>query len=337
MLQGCGGVTGGWGRPRTLAAGYQTSGDNHRYQRYDPVSVSSSLISRPRDRVAAPDRRYAAVARALAGDIREGAMADAAHLPSERALVQRFRVSRVTIRRALRELEADGLVQAAPGRGWLIRGGRLEEPENELLAFSAAAASRGLRATADVIVARSREATFEEAEALAVAPGSPVFRARAVCDGSTAFPVAIDWCLVPESRIDIASARTGDRRRSTLRSRRGRRAGAGDYVVRADASDVREARRLDLAVGRPCCGPRRSPSTRAAHPSQLCRMAYRGDRYRFRASLGRRPDQARRRASGPTAPRSMASTWATRRAWRPGRRSARRGRRGRTQGRLRGR
>jgi len=268
MLQGCGGVTGGWGRPRTLAAGYQTSGDNHRYQRYDPVSVSSSLISRPRDRVAAPDRRYAAVARALAGDIREGAMADAAHLPSERALVQRFRVSRVTIRRALRELEADGLVQAAPGRGWLIRGGRLEEPENELLAFSAAAASRGLRATADVIVARSREATFEEAEALAVAPGSPVFRARAVCDGSTAFPSP---SMVPRARESDRHRERQDWRSASLYVAlrgRGRRAGAGDYVVRADASDVREARRLDLAVGAPVCGPRgHLRRERPTHPS----------------------------------------------------------------------
>src|SRR5450756_1580878 len=62
------------------------------------------------------DRRFAVVARAIADEIRAGALGDAGYLPSERALVTRFGVSRVTVRRALRELEADGLFVSAAGR-----------------------------------------------------------------------------------------------------------------------------------------------------------------------------------------------------------------------------
>ena len=244
--------------------------------------------SPPPDARPAPGRRYAAVARSLAGEIRGGALADAAHLPSERALVERFGVSRVTVRRALRELEAEGLVLAAPGRGWLVRGGRLEEPETELMPFSAAAAARGLRPTSQVLAARSRAATFEEAEALAVAPGSAVFELERVrlLDG---LPVAIDWCLLP-------GGRGGDVERSDWRSASlyqaltaaGSAPVRADYVVRADGADAREARYLDLVAGAPVLRADQVTSDAEGRPIQLCRIAYRGDRYRFRASLGRR-------------------------------------------------
>lgn len=254
------------------------------------IQQTVSTIPSPRsgDRPAS-GRRYAAVARALEGEIRGGALADAAHLPSERVLVERFRVSRVTVRRALRELEADGLVLAAPGRGWLVRGGRLEEPENELMPFSAAAAARGLRPTSRVLVARSREATFEEAEALAVVPGSTVFELERVrlLDG---LPVAIDWCLIPGGRG--GDMERPDWRSASLYEALGAAGGApmrADYVVRADGADAREAHHLDLVAGAPVLRADQVSFDAAGRPVQLCRIAYRGDRYRFRASLGRRP------------------------------------------------
>jgi GntR family transcriptional regulator len=203
--------------------------------------------------------------------------------------VERFRVSRVTVRRALRELEEEGLVLAAPGRGWLVREGRLEEPETELLPFSAAASARGLRATSEVLVARSREASFEEAEALAVAPGSTVFELERVrlLDG---LPVAIDWCL-------LGGGGGGDLERRDWRSASlyealaaaGSAPVRADYVVRADGADAREARHLDLAAGAPVLRADQASFDASGRPVQLCRIAYRGDRYRFRASLGRRP------------------------------------------------
>jgi len=250
--------------------------------------VSRPASARTHEPPATRDRRYTVVARALAADIRGGLLGDAAHLPSERTLVERFHVSRVTVRRALRELESAGLVIAAPARGWLVRGDRLEEPENELLPFSSAAAARGLQPTSRVVVARSREAAFEEAEALAIAPGAPVFELERVrlLDG---LPVAIDWCLIPGVRG--AGLEQLDWRSASLYAALaagGSSPTRADYVVWADGADAREASRLDLAVGAPVLRAEQVTFDAAGHPVQLCRIAYRGDRYRFRASLGRR-------------------------------------------------
>ncbi|WP_339131512.1 winged helix-turn-helix domain-containing protein [Streptomyces sp. f51] len=45
---------------------------------------------------------------------------DAAKLPSEAALMRSYGVSRNTIRRALKVLEAEGVVESAPGIGWRV-------------------------------------------------------------------------------------------------------------------------------------------------------------------------------------------------------------------------
>ncbi|MEM6409513.1 MAG: FCD domain-containing protein [Pseudomonadota bacterium] len=62
-----------------------------------------------------PARRAADhVVHCVEADIRKGHLADGATLPSERALVARFNVSRTVIREAMRILSARGLVETRP-------------------------------------------------------------------------------------------------------------------------------------------------------------------------------------------------------------------------------
>ena len=71
---------------------------------------------------ASPRGTYLVIAEALRNEIEEGEGIDA--LPSEADLMRSHGVGRNTIRRALKILEADGLVESAPGIGWRVaRGG----------------------------------------------------------------------------------------------------------------------------------------------------------------------------------------------------------------------
>ncbi|MFE1987524.1 GntR family transcriptional regulator [Streptomyces mirabilis] len=71
---------------------------------------------------ASPRGTYLQVSDSLRQQIESGDTGDA--LPSEAALMRSHGVSRNTIRRALKALEADGLVESAPGIGWRVaRGG----------------------------------------------------------------------------------------------------------------------------------------------------------------------------------------------------------------------
>ncbi|MFF6992199.1 GntR family transcriptional regulator [Streptomyces sp. NPDC010273] len=67
---------------------------------------------------ASPRGTYLVIAEALRNEIQAEPGSDT--LPSEADLMDSHSVSRNTIRRALKVLEADGVVESAPGIGWRV-------------------------------------------------------------------------------------------------------------------------------------------------------------------------------------------------------------------------
>src|SRR5579864_6244540 len=65
--------------------------------------------------------KYLQVYSALKRDITAGRWAAGARLPSEAELVQTFGVSRITVTRAVRDLQAAGLVERVAGSGTFIK------------------------------------------------------------------------------------------------------------------------------------------------------------------------------------------------------------------------
>ncbi|MFE8911124.1 FadR/GntR family transcriptional regulator [Streptomyces globisporus] len=89
-------------------------------------SVPSSSASGPArpGPVADPARRgllTERIARELEHDIRSGEIAVGTKLPSERELAAQFGASRNVVREVLRRLEAQHLIEVAPGRGSFVR------------------------------------------------------------------------------------------------------------------------------------------------------------------------------------------------------------------------
>lgn len=208
-------------------------------------------------------------------------------LPSERALAEHFGVSRVTLRRAMQELERDGVLER-DGRGWTVAGPRIGEPPNELMSFSEMAAARGLRPAARVLGARFRPATLDESDVLGIAPGAVVFelaRVRSMDD----VPILFDRSLIPRSLVpgiegtDFGSASLYE----TLENRYGLRPARARFSVEAVPADDADAQALEVEVGQPllrCLQVTEDPNGRVI---ESCEMRYRGDRYRFRATLVR--------------------------------------------------
>jgi len=73
-----------------------------------------------RARAAPPRPRYLSIARELRGAIAAGRYALGAQLPTEHALCRRLKVSRHTIREAIRVLAAEGLVRRRPRAGTVV-------------------------------------------------------------------------------------------------------------------------------------------------------------------------------------------------------------------------
>jgi DNA-binding GntR family transcriptional regulator len=231
--------------------------------------------------------RYQRVQDALAEEIARGRRTPGSRLPPERALAEHFGVSRVTLRRALAELAEAGIVARHPG-GWTVAGPRIGEPPNALMSFSEMAASRGLAPGGRVLDRHVRPATIDEAEDLGLAPGAPLFeleRLRSM-DG---VPILIDRTRIPlslapgleEVAFDAGSLYEELERRYGLRPARAR------FTVEAIAADERSAGLLGLEAGRPLLRCQQQTEDETGRQIELCEMTYRGDRYRFLATLVR--------------------------------------------------
>jgi Transcriptional regulators len=231
--------------------------------------------------------RYQHVQGQLAEEIERGRRRAGSRLPPERALAEHFGVSRVTLRRALDELARAGVV-ARWGTGWVVASPAIGEPPNALMSFSEMAAARGLTPGGRVLERHTRSATIDEAEALGLAPGAPLHeleRLRSMDD----VPILIDRTRIPLSlapgleRVDLDDTSLY----GVLEERYGIRPTSARFTVEAIVADDRRARLLGLDTGQPLLRCQQQTEDETGRQIELCEMVYRGDRYRFYATLRR--------------------------------------------------
>jgi GntR family histidine utilization transcriptional repressor len=129
---------------------------------------------------AAPLLPYETVKASLRQRIADGGWQPGTRLPSERELVQQFGCARMTVHRALRELEDEGLIERRQGSGSYVA--ELHPISNLLQVrdIHDEIAERGhAHATRVCSVARER-ASAEIAQAMRLKKGASVFRVRLV-------------------------------------------------------------------------------------------------------------------------------------------------------------
>lgn len=191
------------------------------------------------------------IADGLEAEIRAGALAAGAQLPTEAALAARFGVNRHTVRRALAVLAERGLVRATQGRGTFVEAPRLAYPIGPRTRFSEIVSRAGREAWGDLIASAEVAAEAEIAADLGLPPGAPVLDLLTLhrADGT---PISTARTCLPLPRFagfDRAYAALGSITRAYAEF------GVSDYTrlstrIGARLAAAEEAARLDLAPGR---------------------------------------------------------------------------------------
>jgi GntR family transcriptional regulator len=209
-------------------------------------------------------------------------------LPSERALAEQLGVSRATVRQVLMALARSGLLRAAPNRGWYATASRLSEGPNILSSFSDSARELGLTPTSTVQGQRVRAATLEEVGRLRLPPAAPVVELERL-RGMDGVPIAIDCSYLPRILVPgLDTADLADRSLyEVLAEHYGLVASRCDYEVQAQAASERVGELLRLDAGAPVLVGEYTTYDQGERPIYCGRITYRGDAYRFKASLFR--------------------------------------------------
>lgn len=139
---------------------------------------------------------YQQLKTAILRDIQDGRWRPGERLPTEDALITRFRVSKITVRQALRELAEMGYIRREQGRGTFVLHPPLEEGPRELTSFTGEMRGHGRVATSRVIVQDVVEAPAAIASRLDVAAGARLFRLQRLrlADGE---PMGVQTAYIP--------------------------------------------------------------------------------------------------------------------------------------------
>jgi GntR family transcriptional regulator len=225
---------------------------------------------------------------ALLREIEGGRWRPGDRIPTEDALLTRFKVSKITVRQALRDLAQMGYIRREQGRGTFVQGPPLEEGPRELKSFTGEMRDHGFQATSKVLEQSVVTVSTEIAERLRLQEGSPVFRLRRLrmADGEpmglqTAF---IAMMLVP--RIDEVSF-TDASLYEVLGSQYALYPAAARETHQAVLVTEEVAWLLRIAAGSPALAAERLTTLADGRPLEFVQSIMRGDRYKIVLDLTR--------------------------------------------------
>ena len=226
---------------------------------------------------------FALVKQHLIDALAAGRYPPGARMPSEAALVAQFSVSRMTVHRALRELQTAGLVERVQGVGTFAAALHKVSSTLTIRDLQDEVESRGHRHQARLQLARQEAAPARLAAQLGLAEGAPVFHTLVVhlddgvplqCEDRFVNPAAapdylqVDFSRTTPTRYLLQVAPLWQ----------------AQYAIEASRPTANEARLLGIAVDDPCLVVVRRTVSQTL-PITLARLVHPGSRYQLQGEF----------------------------------------------------
>jgi GntR family transcriptional regulator len=244
-----------------------------------PVALS---LEPPRDRAVAGRPLHVQIAESLLARIESGELVAGDRLPPERDLSEALGVNRLTLRRALRALESQGLITRRPGLGTHVAAPKIERQAARLVSFTRGMQQRGYVPGTRLLSVDHVPAHASLAAVLQIATGAPVcviHRVRTL----NREPVLLEQYTLPLDRfpglerhdLEAGSIYTILHEAYGVEIRKARQS------LEPVAAGAYEADMLGVDLGAPLMLEQRLSFDERERPVEHGRDLYRGDRFRF--------------------------------------------------------
>jgi len=228
------------------------------------------------------------VCNSLRERILSGELSPHARLPSEASLMQSFSVSRVTVRQALKDLAAEGLVYSQQGKGSFVSAPHATYNLSALLGFHEAMQGKPFVASSQLRSIRDVAASREIATALNLKRGDDVFEVKRIrC--LNARPVSVDLSYFPPDVGDRLRDQDLNQDIFPLLEVRGIKLGRSRLWIEAQACPDDIAEDLSVKAGEPVLHLARLTYSSYDRPVDYEHLYCRGDSYQYKVELQRRP------------------------------------------------
>lgn len=226
---------------------------------------------------------YARVKQFLKDGLSHGRWPPGALMPSEAELVAQFGVSRMTVNRAIKELQSEGLVDRSQGVGTFAAALHKVASTLTIRDLHEEIESRGHRHHAHVDEQRRVRSGTAVATALGLPIGAPVFH-TVIVHHENGVPVQVEdrWvnpaCSPSYLNHDFTATTATQVLFETTELWR------AQYTIQAERPSVREARLLQVDPAEPCLVVTRSTYTRDATIT-LARLVHPGSRWQLQGEF----------------------------------------------------
>ncbi len=233
-------------------------------------------------RLATPSPLYSQIAENLIDQIESGELAPGDRLPPERELSTLFGVNRVTVRRALRLLAAQGLLERRQGAGTYITEPKIERQADRLVPFTWGMQRRGFTPGAKLILFEERPADVQIAKELHLTVSAPTYyieRLRFL----NKEPAMLERLTVPVRRFPRLDRFDLSKRSlyEVLKTEYKVSVAQARQSLEAVSATEYEAGLLQIEPGAPLMLEARQAFDPQGEPVERGRDLYRGDRFRF--------------------------------------------------------
>ena len=232
---------------------------------------------------------YSQVERIVMDMVDSGSLSAGHRAPSEREIAETLGISRMTARAAMSKLVADGYLYSVPGKGTFVANPKMRQELLELTSFTEDMRNRGLKPGARLLdIGVTDQASEKIYRTLELSVEEDLIRIHRLRTADEE-PMCLETSYLPRSYVPWLLEEDFESGSLYLALE-----GHGIELARAEehleATVVRETESelLTVPVGSPALLIERTTYTEGDRPVEYVKSLYRGDRYRFTATLFKR-------------------------------------------------